>query len=88
MNILIDAFGGDNAPLEVIRGGAQAVQELGVTVTLVGDEQKIRDCAEENGLPLDGMEIRPGSVRHPRRTHIAAETARRHLHGSGNAGAA
>mgnify|MGYP000579815755 CR=1 FL=1 len=42
MNILIDAFGGDNAPLEVIRGGAQAVQELGVTVTLVGDEQKIR----------------------------------------------
>lgn len=57
MNILIDAFGGDNAPLEVIRGGAQAVQELGVTVTLVGDEQKIRDCAEENGLPLDGMEI-------------------------------
>jgi len=57
LNILIDAFGGDNAPLEVIRGGAQAVQELGVTVTLVGDEQKIRDCAEENGLPLDGMEI-------------------------------
>ena len=46
MNILIDAFGGDNAPLEVIRGGARAVQELGVTVTLVGDEQKIRACAE------------------------------------------
>ena len=48
MNILIDAFGGDNAPLEVIRGGARAVQELGVTVTLVGDEQKIRACAEKN----------------------------------------
>ena len=45
MNILIDAFGGDNAPLEVIRGGAQAVQELGVTVTLVGDEPKIRDLS-------------------------------------------
>ena len=57
MNILIDAFGGDNAPLEVIRGGARAVQELGVTVTLVGDEQKIRACAEKNRLPLDGMEI-------------------------------
>lgn len=49
MNILIDAFGGDNAPLEVIRGGARAVQELGVTVTLVGDEQKIRACAEKTG---------------------------------------
>jgi len=57
LNILIDAFGGDNAPLEVIRGGARAVQELGVTVTLVGDEQKIRACAEKNRLPLDGMEI-------------------------------
>lgn len=57
MNILIDAFGGDNAPLEVIRGGARAVQELGVTVTLVGDEQKICACAEKNRLPLDGMEI-------------------------------
>lgn len=57
MNILIDAFGGDNAPLEVIRGGVRAVQELGVTVTLVGDEQKIRACAEKNRLPLDGMEI-------------------------------
>ena len=57
MNILIDAFGGDNAPLEVIRGGARAVQELGLTVTLVGDEQKIRACAEKNRLPLDGMEI-------------------------------
>nr|WP_302696229.1 phosphate acyltransferase PlsX [uncultured Ruminococcus sp.] len=57
MNILIDAFGGDNAPLEVIRGGARAVRELGVTVTLVGDEQKIRACAEKNRLPLDGMEI-------------------------------
>ena len=57
MNLLIDAFGGDNAPLEVIRGGARAVQELGVTVTLVGDEQKIRACAEKNRLPLDGMEI-------------------------------
>lgn len=40
MNILIDAFGGDDAPLEVIKGGALAVQQLGVTVTLVGDEEK------------------------------------------------
>lgn len=57
MNILIDAFGGDHAPLEVIRGSAQAVQELGVTVTLVGDQDKIRACAAQNGIALDGMEI-------------------------------
>ena len=34
MNILIDAFGGDNAPLEVIQGAVRAVQELGVTCLL------------------------------------------------------
>ena len=49
MNILIDAFGGDNAPLEVIRGGARAVQELGVTVTLVGDTRfDVEGAREEN----------------------------------------
>lgn len=57
MNILIDAFGGDNAPLEVIRGSAQAVKELGVTMTLVGDLDKIKDCAAKNNIALDGMEL-------------------------------
>ncbi|MFR0949788.1 MAG: hypothetical protein ACLSFT_04035 [Ruminococcus callidus] len=49
MNILIDAFGGDNAPLEVIRGGARAVQELGVTVTLVGTSRKFVPVPRKTG---------------------------------------
>ena len=57
MNILIDAFGGDHAPLEVIKGSMRAVQELGVTVTLVGDETIIRETAQNNHLSLEGMEI-------------------------------
>lgn len=57
MNILIDAFGGDNAPLEVIRGSAQAIKELNVTMTLVGDSDKIQNCAAKNGISLDGMEL-------------------------------
>lgn len=57
MNILIDAFGGDHAPLEVIKGAVRAVQELGVTVTLVGAENQIRQCAEEHHLSLDGLQI-------------------------------
>jgi glycerol-3-phosphate acyltransferase PlsX len=57
MNILIDAFGGDNAPLEVIKGAVRAVQELDVTVTLVGEETTIQRCAKENGLSLDGLQI-------------------------------
>lgn len=57
MRILVDAFGGDNAPLEVIKGAALAVQEYGHTVVLVGREEEIRRVAAENGVSLQGMEI-------------------------------
>ena len=46
MNIIVDAFGGDHAPQAVIQGAAMAVQQLGVEITLVGDEQIIRKTAE------------------------------------------
>lgn len=43
MNIIIDAFGGDNAPREIIKGTAMALKEFPeLTVTLTGDEEKIR----------------------------------------------
>ena len=32
MRIIVDAFGGDNAPLEVLRGCAMAVKEYGVDI--------------------------------------------------------
>ncbi len=57
MNIIVDAFGGDNAPLEVIKGSVQAVRELQVNITLAGNEKLIKKCAEENGLSLDGIDI-------------------------------
>lgn len=57
MRIAVDAFGGDNAPLAIIKGAAMAVKEYGVSVVLVGDEQKIKDCASANKISLDGMEI-------------------------------
>ena len=57
MNIVVDAFGGDNAPLAVLEGSARAVKELGVDVTLTGDENKIKKCADENGISLDGISI-------------------------------
>ena len=37
MRIVIDAFGGDNAPLEIIKGAAAASAEYGVDITLTGD---------------------------------------------------
>ncbi len=52
MNIVIDGFGGDHVPLEPLRGAAAAVAELGVSVTVTGDEEKLRACAKENNISL------------------------------------
>ncbi len=57
MRIIVDAFGGDHAPLEVLKGCALAKEEYGVEITLCGDEEKIRACAKDNGIALDGMDI-------------------------------
>ncbi len=58
MNIVMDAFGGDNAPLEVIKGAIDAKRDFGVDITLVGDEQRIKSCAKENSLDISGLKIR------------------------------
>ncbi len=57
MRIIVDAFGGDNAPREVLKGCSQAVRELGVAVLLCGRGQAIRQCAEENGISMENMDI-------------------------------
>lgn len=57
VRVIVDAFGGDNAPLEVIKGCERAVKELGVKIVLTGSENKIKKCADENGVNLNGMEI-------------------------------
>ncbi|MBQ8551076.1 MAG: phosphate acyltransferase PlsX [Clostridia bacterium] len=57
MKIAIDAFGGDNAPLEIIKGARLGADEYGVTPILVGDEEIIKKCAAENSVSLDGMEL-------------------------------
>ena len=58
MNIVIDAFGGDNAPLEVIKGSIKAHNDFSVDVTLVGDENKIRQCAQKNELDISQLKIK------------------------------
>lgn len=58
MNIIIDAFGGDNAPLEVIKGAVMAKDTFDTDITLVGDEGKIRGCAKENDIDISKLKIR------------------------------
>lgn len=57
MKLIVDAFGGDNAPLEIIKGCESAVEEYGYEIVLVGDEDKIRACADENNVSLKNMSI-------------------------------
>lgn len=57
MKIIIDAFGGDNAPLEIIKGSALSVKELGAEIILTGSEATIRQVAQENNISLDNIEI-------------------------------
>lgn len=57
MVIAVDAFGGDNAPLEIIKGARAAADEYGVKICLVGKTEVIEKCASDNKISLDGMEI-------------------------------
>ena len=42
IRIAVDAMGGDNAPGEMVAGAVQAVQQGGVQVMLVGDEEAVK----------------------------------------------
>lgn len=50
MRIVVDAFGGDNAPVEIIKGAVAAHKEYGVDITLVGDKVKIDEVINDNNL--------------------------------------
>ncbi|MBQ8623646.1 MAG: phosphate acyltransferase PlsX [Oscillospiraceae bacterium] len=57
MRIIVDGFGGDNAPLEVLKGAVLAVKNLGVEVTVVGDTERINTCAKENNIDISQLKI-------------------------------
>ncbi|MGN0457167.1 MAG: phosphate acyltransferase PlsX [Acutalibacteraceae bacterium] len=57
MKIIIDAFGGDNAPLEIIKGARMSKDEFGIDIILTGSESKIKAVAAENDIKIDDMQI-------------------------------
>ena len=57
MKIIVDAMGGDYAPLEIVKGAVLAVAELDVNIILSGDEQKINQVFDENKLSRKNIEI-------------------------------
>lgn len=57
MKIIVDGFGGDNAPLEVLKGCRLAADEYNVQIALTGKTEILKKTAEENGISLDKIEI-------------------------------
>ena len=57
MKMIIDCMGGDNAPLEMLKGVVDAKAELGGEYLLVGHKEILETVARENGLDISGFEI-------------------------------
>ena len=55
--IIVDAFGGDNAPAEILKGCRMAADELGVQIILTGSAEKIRAAAAQNAVEIADFEI-------------------------------
>ena len=54
MRIVIDAFGGDNAPVEIVKGASLASSEYGVDITFTGNKGTIENIIKENNLTFKG----------------------------------
>lgn len=57
MRIIVDLFGGDKAPLEILKGCAMAVQEYGAEILACGNEGVIREIARRNGISLEHIRL-------------------------------
>ena len=54
MRVVVDAYGGDNAPLEIVKGASLASNELNVEITLTGNKNEIESIINENNLSFNG----------------------------------
>ena len=54
MRIVVDAFGGDNAPLEIVKGASQASIQFQTEITLTGNKETIEKIINDNNLKFFG----------------------------------
>lgn len=58
MKIVLDVYGGDNAPAEILKGAADALKESdGFTLVLVGKAEVINTFVDENGMDRSRIEV-------------------------------
>ena len=54
MRVVVDAYGGDNAPLEIVKGAAAASKEYNAKITLTGQRREIEKIISDNALEFSG----------------------------------
>ncbi|MFA5576985.1 MAG: phosphate acyltransferase PlsX [Tissierellaceae bacterium] len=57
MKIIVDTMGGDKGPIEIIKGTVDAINEYGIDVILVGDQNTLQSELEKLAYPKDKLEI-------------------------------
>lgn len=57
MRIIMDGFGGDKAPAEVLEGARLAAAAYGVGILITGERDKLRDVAYAKSISLEGIDI-------------------------------
>ncbi|HLR34215.1 MAG TPA: phosphate acyltransferase PlsX [Tissierellales bacterium] len=57
MKIIVDTLGGDKGPGEVVKGSILAIEELGVNITLIGNEETLKREIIKYDYPKDKIEI-------------------------------
>ena len=50
MKIILDAMGGDNAPLAPVMGAVDAAKDFGAQITLIGRQEQILATLKDNGI--------------------------------------
>lgn len=50
MRIVVDAYGGDNAPVEIIKGASEASNQFNCEITLTGKKSEIEQIISDNAL--------------------------------------
>ena len=54
MRIVVDAYGGDNAPVEIIKGASDASNQFNCEITLTGKKSEIEQIIVDNALSFNG----------------------------------
>lgn len=57
MKLIVDGMGGDNAPIEIVKGCVEAVKEYKINIIIAGKEELIKKELEKYDYPTEKIEV-------------------------------